>query len=250
MSPSKPSRGSSAEARQAEPLRAGTEEEHLLDPGSLPEQDEGIEEEEFSEIVVYTGAGFVGGLVLGVVLDAMGFEGSAIGQWLVRTLAGSGESVMEGLFSVRRRMRGGVASMAEAYGWGKLIGMMIPWVVDWGSRLAGVDVYGIQGFYIPFFYALGDQIGGNFSSTLFLRRREGSWRGTMGVYVRHPVLLASLSVILIVPVGLLTARLLGFSPTTQVFTALETITANLCWVPPLVGYLHERRARRATKSSA
>jgi hypothetical protein len=220
----------------------------VAEPDIELEGQEGIAEEEFSEIVVYTGAGFIGGLLLGFVLDAMGFEGSAIGQWLVRTLAGSGESVMEGLFSIRRRLRGGAASMAEAYGWGKLIGMMIPWVVDWGSRLAGVDVYGVEGFYIPFFYALGDQIGGNFSSTLFLRRREGSWRGAMGVYVRHPVLLASVAVILIVPLGLLSARLLGFSPTTQVFTALETIAANLCWVPPLVGWLHERRAHRATRS--
>lgn len=133
--------------------------------------------------------------------------------------------------------------MAEAYGWGKLIGMIIPWVIDWGSRMAGIDVYGVSGFYIPYFYALGDQIGGNLSSTLFLRRREGSWRGALAVYRRHPVLLTSLAVILVVPLGLLAARLLGFRPSTQVFTALETIAANLCWAPPLVGWLRERRER-------
>jgi hypothetical protein len=55
-------------------------------------------------------------------------------------------------------------------------------------------------------------------------------------------MLASLGVVLIVPAGLLGARLLGFSPTTQVYTAIETIAANLCWVPPLVGWLRERRA--------
>lgn len=208
-----------------------------------PENDSGIEEEEFSEIIAYTGAGFVGGLVLGAVLDALGLQASAVGQWLVRTLAGEGESILEGVYALRRRLRGGSASMAEAYGWGKLIGMIIPWVIDWGSRMAGIDVYGVSGFYIPYFYALGDQIGGNLSSTLFLRRREGSWRGALAVYGRHPVLLTSLAVILVVPLGLLAARLLGFRPSTQVFTALETIAANLCWAPPLVGWLRERRER-------
>ncbi len=205
-----------------------------------------VESEEFSEIVAYTGAGFVGGLALGAVLDALGFQGSAVGQWLVRTLAGEGESVLEGVYALRRRLRGGNASMAEAYGWGKLIGMGLPWAIDWGSRALGIDVHGVAGFYIPYFYALGDQIGANISSTLFLRRREGSWRGALATYVRHPVLLTSLIVILIVPVGLLAARLLGFRPDTQVFTALETIAANLCWAPPLVGWLRERRMRTQT----
>jgi len=47
-------------------------------------------------------------------------------------------------------------------------------------------------------------------------------------------------IILLVPVGLLSARVLGFRPTTQVFTALETIVVNLCWAPPLVGWLRGR----------
>ncbi|MCX9080903.1 MAG: hypothetical protein OIN83_01765 [Candidatus Methanoperedens sp.] len=59
-------------------------------------------------------------------------------------------------------------------------------------------------------------------------------------YIRHPVMLTSLLIILIVPVGLLLARMGGFSPATQTYTALETIAANLCWVPPLVGWLKER----------
>jgi hypothetical protein len=53
-------------------------------------------------------------------------------------------------------------------------------------------------------------------------------------------MMASLTVVVLVPLGLLFARLLGFSPTTQVYTALETIVANLCWVPPLIGWLAER----------
>jgi hypothetical protein len=53
-------------------------------------------------------------------------------------------------------------------------------------------------------------------------------------------MLASLFVIILVPLGLLGARILGLSPTTQTFTALETIAANLCWVPPLVGWINEK----------
>lgn len=68
-----------------------------------PENDSGIEEEEFSEIIAYTGAGFVGGLVLGAVLDALGLQASAVGQWLVRTLAGEGESILEGVYALRRQ---------------------------------------------------------------------------------------------------------------------------------------------------
>lgn len=33
------------------------------------------------------------------------------------------------------------------------------------------------------------------------------------------------------------------SPGTQVLTAAETITANLCWLPPVVGWLSERRSQ-------
>ncbi|MBM4306653.1 MAG: hypothetical protein FJ123_07950, partial [Deltaproteobacteria bacterium] len=59
---------------------------------------------------------------------------------------------------------------------------------------------------------------------------------------RHPVMLASLVIIFAVPVGVLVARVSGFSPTNQTFTALETIAANLCWVPPLIGWLKERKS--------
>ncbi|MFO7698570.1 MAG: hypothetical protein R6X16_15650, partial [Anaerolineae bacterium] len=126
-------------------------EDEGLDDESLEveglEDEEFEEEEEFSEIIRYTGAGFVGGLVLGAVLDALGFQGSAVGQWLVRTLAGEGESILEGYFSLRKRLGGGAESMAQAYGFGKLAGMALPWVVDWGSRALGVDVNAAGGFY-------------------------------------------------------------------------------------------------------
>ena len=204
------------------------------------EEDEELEEEGFGEIIRYTIPGFVGALVAGALFDHFGYQLSAVGQWIVRTLAGEGESIFEGIYSIRKRIAGAAGSMAEAYGWGKLLGMLVPWIVDWGSRLFGVDVYGIEGFYIPFFYAMSDQIGANVSGSIYLRKKEGSWSGAFKRYVRHPVMLTSLAVILIVPVGLLVARLLGFSPTTQKYTALETIAANLCWLPVVVGWINEK----------
>jgi hypothetical protein len=201
---------------------------------------EAIEPEAFGELIRYTVAGYLAGLIVGFLLDQLGFQRSAIGQWLVRTLSGEGESIFEGIYAIRARLAGKVGSMAEAYGWGKFLGMVFPWLVDAGSRLAGVDVYGWQGFYIPYLYAMSDQIGANLGGLLFLRRRKRSWREAADDYFRHPVMLASLGVVLIVPVGLLVVRLIGFSPTTQVYTAIETIAANLCWLPPLIGWLRER----------
>ncbi|NNG17085.1 MAG: hypothetical protein HKM89_11455 [Gemmatimonadales bacterium] len=196
---------------------------------------------EFGELVKFTITGWAGGLAFGFVLDALGFQRSPWGQWLVRTLSGEGESLLEGLYAIRQRMARATGSLAEAYGWGKLLGIAVPWVIDLASRLAGVDVYGVSGFYIPFFYAMSDQIGGNLSGLVFLRRQSPSWSTALGRYFTHPVMVAGLILIVLVPVGLLAARLAGWSPTTQTKTALETIVANLCWVPPLLGWLGERR---------
>lgn len=200
-------------------------------------------EEGFGELLKFTAAGFVGGLILGIVLDSYGFQRSAFGQWIVRTLSGEGESLFEGVYSIRQRLRSANVSMAEAYGWGKFLFIPLPWLIDLVSRLLGMDMYGTETFYIPYFYALSDQIGANISGLVFLRKKEGSWLRAVRRYIRHPVMLASLLVILIVPAGLFAARSLGFSPTTQTYTALETIAANLCWVPPLVGWWRERRLR-------
>lgn len=115
--------------------------------------------------------------------------------------------------------------------------MIFPWVIDWGSRMIGIDVYAVEGFYIPFFYALSDQFGASVAGFIFLRKRSGAWGRALNEYVRHPVMLSSAAIILLVPIGLLTARLLGFSPTTQTLTAIETIVANLCWIPPLIGWV-------------
>lgn len=200
-----------------------------------PEDGEG-----FSELIRYTLPGYFLGLLVGVFLDSQGLQRSPLGQWFVRTLAGEGESIFEGIFSIKKRLMRAEGSMAEAYGWGKFFGISIPWIIDLFSRMAGVDVYGVEGFYIPYFYALSDQIGASLSGLFFLRRKEGSWKAGIRQYIHHPVMLASFFVITIVPFGLLGARILGFSPTTQTFTALETIAANLCWIPPLVGWINEK----------
>jgi len=76
----------------------------------------------------------------GAVLDYFGFHQGALGQWLVRTLAREGESLFDGICAVRQRIRGSSGSMAEAYGWGKLSAMLLPWIIDWGIRMVGIDV--------------------------------------------------------------------------------------------------------------
>ena len=103
-----------------------------------------------------------------------------------------------------------------------------------------LQAYRWQGFYIPYFYAMSDQLGANVSGFIYIYRHEGSLKRAFTRYIKNPVMLTSLLVILIVPLGLLTARLLGFSPTTNLFVALETVDANLCWLPPLVGMLAEK----------
>jgi hypothetical protein len=211
--------------------------------------DEDEEEEGFGELLRYTLAGYGAGLLAGAALDRFGLQRSGLGQWLVRTLAGEGESVFEGLFALRRRIAGVTGTMAEAYGWGKLLGMAAPWGIDVVSRLAGVDVNGVQGFYLPYFYALSDQIGASVSGLVFLRRRNATWGATVASYIRHPVMAASLLVIVCVPLALFVVRASGFVPSTQILTAVETIAANLCWVPPLVGSLAERRESRRRDSA-
>lgn len=207
-------------------------------------QDLEEQNEEFGELMKFTASGFAGGLIAGALLDLFGFQQSPVGQWVVRTLSGEGESVLEGFYAIRSRLRGQVSSMAEAYGWGKLFGMIMPWLIDWGSRGFGIDVYGVESFYIPYFYAMSDQIGANVSGLIFLRRKRGTWGDAIFLYLRHPVMLTSLMIIFVVPVGLLVARVLGFSPLTQTSTAIETIAANLCWLPPLVGWLTQRGKRK------
>jgi hypothetical protein len=197
--------------------------------------------EEFGELLRYTGAGYVLGLGVAVVADGVGWQRSGWWQWIVRTVTGEGESLFEGAFAIRRRMVGGPGSLAEAYGWGKIAGLCVPWIIDGASRVAGVNVNGLEGFYIPYFYAMTDQLGANAAGLVFFRRREGRWTRAVARYLTHPVMLSGLALLAAVPAGLFVARWWGFTPDTQVRTALETMLANLCWVPPAVGWLAERR---------
>jgi len=119
--------------------------------------------------------------------------------------------------------------------------MIFPWLVDFSSRIIGVNVNGVEGFYIPYFYALSDQIGANISGFVYLKKKTGKIDETFRVYLLHPVMLSSLAIILGVPLALFLVRLAGFRPSSQVLTALETICANLCWIPPLIGWLNERK---------
>ena len=83
-----------------------------------PNREEAPEKEEFAELLKFTTTGFLGGLLAGILLDSLGFQRSAIGQWIVRTLSGEGESIFEGIYALRKRIRRAAKSMAEAYGWG------------------------------------------------------------------------------------------------------------------------------------
>ncbi len=207
------------------------------------DEKEELEGEGFGEIIKFTIPGFLLAITVGALFDYFGLQTSAVGQWIVRTLSGEGESIFEGIYSIKKRLSRAAGTMAQAYGWGKFAGMLLPWIVDWGSRLLGVDVYGVKSFYIPYFYALSDQMGANISGAIYLRRKEGSWSAAFRRYFRHPVMITSLLIILIVPVGLLMVRLFGFVPSNQKYTALETIAANLCWLPPVVGWLREKMRR-------
>lgn len=213
-----------------------------VQPGDIEREIE--EEGGFEELVRYTIPGYLLGLLLGGILDRFGFQTSAVGNWIVRTLAGESESFFEGVFALRQRLRGRTRGLAEAYGWGKLIGVTLPWLIDWGSRAAGLDIFGVGGFYIPYFYGMSDQIMGNASGLFFLREQEGGWKDALAAYVQHPVMVSGLFLILALPLVLLGGRLLGFSPRTQVLAATETVVANLCWIPPLVGSYFERKDRK------
>lgn len=196
--------------------------------------------EEFSELFKFTLLGYFLGVFLGYILDHLSFKTRPFGEWIIRTLSGEGESVFESFYALNQRFKGKSTSMAEAYAWGKFFGMIFPWIVDFLSRFLGVDVYGVEGFYIPYFYALSDQIGANVSGLLFLIRKSGSFKEALKTYLKNPVMVTSLMIVLLVPVGLVTVRLLGFAPTKYLYVALETVAANLCWLPPFVGWLLER----------
>jgi|SRR6185295_420335 len=197
---------------------------------------------EFAKLLKFTLTGYVVGLLVAAGWDAWGDQRSPWGQALVRTFAGEGESIAEGMFALRQRWQKAAGSLAEAYGWGMLLALCAPWFIDATTRLSGLDAYGPETFFVPYFYAMSDQIGANLSGLIFLRSQHAGWSRTWHSYLRQPSMVAGLAIILLVPMGLFAARLLGFSPSTQLSTVAEAIIANVCWLPPLMGWLSERRS--------
>lgn len=132
--------------KKAKPAVAASGNDPGIGPEALEDGEKG-----FSELLHYTLPGYLAGLVLGLFLDQIGLQRSGWGQWLVRTITGEGERLLEGIYALRQRMGARAARMAESYGWGKLLGLTVPWWIDLASRGLGVDVYGVEGFYLPFF---------------------------------------------------------------------------------------------------
>jgi len=216
----------------------------------------------YKELSLFTFAGFLGGLGLGAVLDALGFSTSAIGEWAVRTLSGEGEDLAEGAWVMKRRLRHGQATeaeaaedaepsgseAAEAYGTGKVLGMAFPWAVDAVSRFAGVDVRAPEGSYVAYFYSLADQIGANLSGLRHHLRQAGGLRAGLVSYFHDPVMVASLTVITLPLAILYLVRSAGWRPDLLVLAAVEGMLLNLCWVPPLVAWFWDRRLQRGLRA--
>lgn len=215
----------------------------------------------YKELSLFTFVGFLGGLGLGAVLDALGFSTSALGEWAVRTLSGEGEDLAEGVWVVRSRLQRDRAAeekegeeetsrseAAEAYGTGKVLGMAFPWAVDAFSRFAGVDVRAPEGSYVAYFYSLADQIGANLSGLRHHLRQVGGLRAGLVSYCHDPVMVASLTVITLPLAILYLVRSAGWRPDLLVLAALEGMLLNLCWVPPLVAWVWDRRLQRGLRA--
>ena len=70
---------------------------------------------------------------------------------------------------------------------------------------------------------MSDQVGGNVSGLLYLRRHSQIWNDAILSYLTHPVMLSGVAVIFIILIGLAVARVLDLSPSTQIFTARALI---------------------------
>ena len=210
---------------------------------ALQELEHERETEEFGELLIWTALGYISGFAVGHIFDAFGMSRSPVGEWITRTLSGEGESVFEGIFAIKQRISGKKMSFAQIYGWGKLLGLTFPWFIHLFSYLLGIDSRSAEGFFVPYFYAMSDQIGANLLGFIYIMRQEKKISRTVLVYFKNPVMLTSLLIILVVPIGILLVRLLGFYPHTQKLVSLETIISNICWLPPLVGILWEKKRR-------
>ncbi len=235
----------------------------------------------YKELSLFTFVGFAGGLGLGAVLDALGFSGSAIGEWAVRTLSGEGEDLSEGAWVLRKRLRRKNArarvepheyerekedqdeglheegltwfeeeegeGAAEAYGTGKVVGMAFPWAVDAISRLAGVDVRAPEGSYVAYLYSLADQLFATINGLRYHVRRAGSFRAGLQGYLHDPVMVTSLTVVTVPFLLLYLVRSAGWRPDTLLLAAVEAVLLNLCWVPPLAAWAWDARLQRGLR---
>lgn len=84
---------------------------------------------------------------------------------------------------------------------------------------------------------MSGQIGANLAGLRHLTNEAGCLTGGLSRSLRYPVMVTSLAVVLALSVVLFALRASGLAPTTQVKAALETVVANLCWLPPVVGSL-------------
>ena len=224
----------------------------------------------YKELSLFTFVGFAGGLGLGALLDALGFSGSAVAEWAVRTLSGEGEDLAEGAWVLRSRLRRQKRAeneageeegeeteekslvwveeeAAEAYGTGKVVGMVFPWIVDAVSRLAGVDVRSPEGSYVAYFYSLADQLFATLNGLRYHVRRAGSFWGGVKGYFHDPVMVASFSVTTLPFVILYLVRSGGWRPDLLLLAAIEGVLLNLCWVPPLAAWFWDRRLQRGLR---
>ena len=77
-------------------------------------EEESFEEgEDFSELIKYTIPGQSWGCLQGFFWISKDIQQSPVRQWFVRTLAGEGESIFEGIFSIRQRLRKTEVSMVK-----------------------------------------------------------------------------------------------------------------------------------------
>ncbi len=236
----------------------------------------------YKEISLFTFVGFLGGLGLGALLDALGFSTSAVGEWLVRTISGEGEDLSEGAWVLRNRLRrrrhaeaadpheesseepdegdedlyeegvvwfeeGDENEAAEAYGTGKVAGMAFPWAVDAVSRLAGVDVRAPEGSYVAYFYSLADQLFATLNGLRYHIRRAGSFAGGVRGYFRDPVMVTSFAIVTLPFIALYLIRSAGWRPDTLFLAAFEGVLLNLCWMPPMVAWLWDWRLQRGLR---
>ena len=224
----------------------------------------------YKELSLFTFVGFAGGLGLGAFLDALGFSGSAVAEWAVRTLSGEGEDLAEGAWVLRSRLRrqkrtGKEVSeeeeeeqeekslvwfeeeAAEAYGMGKVIGMVFPWIVDAVSRLVGVDVRSPEGSYVAYFYSLADQLFATLNGFRYHVRRAGSFWGGVKGYFHDPVMVASFIVVTLPFIILYQVRAGGWRPDFLLLAAVEGILLNLCWVPPLTAWFWDWQLQKGLR---